>query len=250
MRVTFTGVGEAFDETLPNTSVLVESGSSSILLDCGFSASCGFWGLAKNPLNLDAVYISHFHADHYFGLPAFIVRSMEEGRKKRLTIMGPPGIEQNVVHLVELAYSNAMSKAKFEIFYIECAPGEEFKHSGFDFSFAMGRHSMPCLAIRLDAEGKSVFYSGDGSPTEATLELATGCDMVVHESYILGAEAPGHGSVDSTLEFAAQAGARQCALVHVQRRVRSTQKDAIMAKLAEVDGFEALLPEPGDYVDL
>ncbi|BCS89327.1 MBL fold metallo-hydrolase [Pseudodesulfovibrio sediminis] len=250
MIVSFAGVGEAFDETLPNTSVLVESGSSSILLDCGFSASCGFWGLAKNPLDLDAVYISHFHGDHYFGLPSLIVRSVEEGRRKRLTILGPSGIESRVNRLLELAYSNVRTKAKFELFFIECDPDEDIKHSGFRFRFAMSSHSMPSLGVRLDAGGKSLFYSGDGAPTFATAELARGCDMLIMESYILDADAPGHGSVDSSLELARQTGAGICALVHVQRIVRRTQKGRIMAKLNGVDGFKAVLPESGDSFDL
>ena len=55
MRVTFAGVGEAFDEKLPNTSLLVETdGGSSVLLDCGFTASCVFWTMAEKPLELDA----------------------------------------------------------------------------------------------------------------------------------------------------------------------------------------------------
>ena len=73
MRVTF-------DEALPNTSILVESGSSSILLDCGFTAASTFWEVANNSLDLDVVYISHSYGDHYFGVPALLVRSVEEGR--------------------------------------------------------------------------------------------------------------------------------------------------------------------------
>ena len=49
MRVTFAGVGEAFDEKLPNTSLLVQSESSSILLDCGFTAACTLWDVIGNP---------------------------------------------------------------------------------------------------------------------------------------------------------------------------------------------------------
>ena len=145
MRVTFTGVGEAFDDLLPNTSILVESGSSSILLDCGFSVACRFWSQAENPLALDAVYVSHFHADHYFGIPALIVRSIEEGRSKRLTIMGPSGIESRITRLIEMAYSNALAQAKFEVFYIECEPGDDFKHSGLQVRVRsqQSRHALP-----------------------------------------------------------------------------------------------------------
>lgn len=250
MRVTFAGVGEAFDETLPNTSIFVESGSSSVLLDCGFSVSQQLWQVSENPNALDVVYISHFHADHYFGLPALLVRFREEGRTKRLTIAGPPGIEPSVVHLVEMAYSNAMSKLGFEIFYMECDPGEDFKHEGFRFRFALSNHSMPCRAVRLDSGGKSLFYSGDGAPTAGTRELADGCDLIVHEAYAMNQSVPGHGTLESALGFARDSGASAAALVHVNRKVRKANKDAIIKRLAAEPSLNAFLPEPGDVFEI
>ncbi|NDV20091.1 MBL fold metallo-hydrolase [Pseudodesulfovibrio sp. JC047] len=246
MRVTFAGVGEAFDETVPNTSLLVHSGGSSVLLDCGFTAACAFWGMADNPLALDAVYISHFHGDHYFGLPALLVRSIEEGRTKRLTILGPSGIESRVTRLMEMAYSNAMARAQFGIFFVECDPGQDFRHAGFRFRFAMTNHAMPCQAIRLDDQKTSLFYSGDGQSTADTLALASGSDLVVHESYTLEPEHVGHGSVTASVDFARKAGAKACALVHLQRTVRRERKAVIRARANGVTDMKVLLPEPGD----
>ncbi len=250
MRVTFAGVGEAFDENLPNTSILVESETSSILLDCGFTAPSGFWKAAENPLELDMVYISHFHADHYFGLPALLVRSVQEGRSKRLTILGPNGIEGRVTRLVEMAYSNVLANANFELFFVECNPGEEFRHAGFNFQFAMGDHPMPCLAIRLESNDKCMFYSGDGCPTEGTRALAQGCDLIVHDAFTLDQEKPGHCSVKSALEFARDVGAKACALVHVDREVRLANKGVIMTRARAISGLDGFLPEPGDIYEL
>ena len=249
MRVTFVGVGEAFDELLPNTSLLVESGGSSILLDCGFNASCKLWKYAANPLDLDAVFVSHFHADHYFGLPALITRSIEEGRSKRLTILGPSGIESRVRRLMDLAYSNALSRAGFEIFFIECVPGEDFKHGGFRFRFALNDHSMPCLAIRLDAGGKSLYYSGDGKPTDDTVDLAGDCDLVVHEAFTLDEITTGHGDVGTALEMASKSGAKACALVHMRRTVRHSMMDMIRLAIGTRPGVNAFVPEPGDVYE-
>ena len=74
MRVTFLGVGEACDETMPNTSVWVETEAdnrrSSVLLDCGFTVPPNYWQRTSDPEDLDALWISHFHGDHFFGVPA------------------------------------------------------------------------------------------------------------------------------------------------------------------------------------
>ncbi len=224
MRVTFAGVGEAFDETLANTSLLVESDTTSILLDCGFTAASAFWSVAQQPLELDAIYISHFHGDHYFGLPALLVRSIQEKRTKRLTIMGQPGVEDRVTRLTEMAYSNAMAKATFDIYFIECTPGDEIPHGDFQMEFAMSDHPMPCLSVRLDCAGKSIFYSGDGKPTDATQTLAAGCDLVVHESFSLETTTPGHGTIESSIAFARKAGARRLAMLHMDRAIRQSRR--------------------------
>ena len=71
LEVVFLGVGEAFDESLPNTSILVrpveESGpTTTLLLDCGFTAPPLFWREMPEPDALDGIWISHFHGDHCF----------------------------------------------------------------------------------------------------------------------------------------------------------------------------------------
>lgn len=245
MRVTFVGVGEAFDENLANTSVLVDFDSSTVLLDCGFTAASAFWRVAEKPLELDALYITHFHGDHYFGVPALLVRSIEEGRTKPLTILGQTGVGDRIPQLMEMAYRGTMAKAAFEISYIECDPISDFEHAGFRFRFAINDHPMPSLSVRLDAGGRSVFYSGDGRPTAETLALATGVDLVVHESFSLEPDKPGHGTVDSSIDFAKKAGAGKLALVHVQRGVRRDRENEILTR-ADASDVPTILPEPGE----
>ena len=59
MKINFLGVGEAFDNVLPNTSILVSSKKTNILLDCGYSVPQQYFKLSNNPNFLDAIYISH-----------------------------------------------------------------------------------------------------------------------------------------------------------------------------------------------
>lgn len=250
MRVTFTGVGEAFDEQLANTSLLVESETNSLLVDCGFSAPAGFWKAAQAPLELDGVYITHFHGDHYFGLPALLVRSVEEGRIKPLTIMGQPGIGKRVEQLMELAYPNSLGKAKFSLEFVECVPAHEVFLGDMRFRFAVNDHPMPCLSIRVDCGGKSLFYSGDGRPTGETRALAAGCDLIVHESFSLELDKPGHGTVDSSIAFAQEAGARTVALVHMKRTVRRGRLPEVLQKCAMAEGLTAIVPEPDDRLKI
>ena len=105
MRAVFAGVGEAVDERLPNTSILLESQGHRLLLDCGFTAAHTLFAAAPDAATtLRGVFISHFHGDHWFGLPALLSRLMVEGRTAPLAIVGLPGVEEKVRGLVPLAY--------------------------------------------------------------------------------------------------------------------------------------------------
>ena len=77
MQVQFIGVGEAFDERYANTSVLVTvpgpDGPTHVLLDCGFTAAAAYYRHANVGAALDAVWVSHFHGDHFLGLPLLLL---------------------------------------------------------------------------------------------------------------------------------------------------------------------------------
>ncbi|MCX6722879.1 MAG: MBL fold metallo-hydrolase [Candidatus Staskawiczbacteria bacterium] len=89
MKIIFLGVGEAFDENLPNNSQLIITDKTKLLLDCGFTVPPQLWKYNPDYNFLDAIYISHQHADHYFGLPAILLRMWEGGREKDLLLFVP-----------------------------------------------------------------------------------------------------------------------------------------------------------------
>lgn len=250
MHITFIGVGEAFDENQLNTSLLIETTRASLLLDCGFSAPMGFWKAADRPLDLDAIYISHFHGDHFFGIPALLMRMKQEGRTAPLTIMGQPGVEAILSQTLELAYPGSMDTASFELTYVECITGQSRTLGDMSLHFAMSDHSRPCLAVRVDNADGSIFYSGDGRPTDDTAALAEGARLIVHESFNLETSIPGHGTVDGSIDFARRAGARELALVHIDRSLRSQGYEALRRNLRVSQDLHVFVPESGDSVTI
>jgi len=254
MKVIFTGTGEAFDEHLPNCSVWIEAngkqGKKSLLLDCGFSAPFSYWRNVENPLDLDLLWISHFHGDHFFGTPALLLRFWEEGRTKRLTVLGQAGVREKIFQAMDMAYPGFRRKMAFDVDFIEVSPGENISALGLEFGFAETEHSQTNLSMRVTDSTSSVFYSGDGRPTNATLDLATGCDLVIHEAFKLEPDTPGHGTVQGALDFARKAQAKTLALVHVQREVRRGRHDEILRLLQEAKDLKALLPKPGDRLEI
>jgi ribonuclease Z len=115
---------------------------------------------------------------------------------------------------------------------------------------AVNDHPQRDLALRLDAEGTSVFYSGDGRPTPETRALAAGVDLIVHEAFHLSKDIPGHGTIAGCLDMARACRARRLALVHIQRDVRREGFDEIQELASTVKDLEVLIPEPGDRLSL
>ena len=254
MEITFLGVGEAFDENLPNTSILVrtdhEGGPVTLLLDCGYSVPPRFWQLGLDPNALDGIWISHFHADHAFGIPPLLVRFWEEKRSEDLYIFGQKGVESFVHKCLDLAYPNFYPRLKYSLLFMEVEPGEPVAALGLSWSTAVNDHPQRDLALRLDLKGKSLFYSGDGRPNTGTSGLATGVNLIIHEAFRISEETPGHGTVDGCLELARSSGAGTLALVHIQRRVRRDRLDEIRELIASIQDIEVLIPEPNDRLNI
>ena len=231
MEVYFLGVGEAFDENEPNTSILVRGqtpkGQSTLLLDCGFSLPPQFWKQMLLADELDGIWISHFHGDHTLGLPALIVRFWEEGRQKPLMIMGQKGIEEYVHRLVDVAYQGFIDKLQFPLGFLEIEPGRPVEMFGLTLESSENGHSRRDLALKIKDRQTMIYYSGDGRPTEEGLALAAGCDLMIQESFHPEVTIPGHGTVREAIEAAIQSHVPNLALVHIQRKMRAGVSDWI-----------------------
>jgi len=249
MKVVFLGVGEAFDEILPNTCLWLQAetseGRRSVMFDCGFTAPSLYWRRAVNQEDLDALWISHFHGDHFFGVPALLGRFWEMKREKPFSIVGQEGIDDLVGKAMDLAYPNLLKKSTYALRFVRAVPGEALETSGLQWSFAENRHGRRDLAVRVSDGRKAIFYSGDGEPTEETLTLARGCDLAVHEAFRLEGDTPGHGTVVRCIDFARAAGVPLLAVVHVQRDERRNCREEILRVLSEAADVGAFLPEPG-----
>ncbi len=250
MKIVFVGVGEAFDENRANTSVLLQSGGKYLLLDCGFSVPNSFWNLCPDPLNLDSVWISHLHGDHFFGLPQVLLRFYEQGREKDLTVAGGPGLEKSVKTAFDLAYPGVWNKMKYCVEFLEVAPGSDFSLAGFSCRAAEVTHAVPALCLRVGDGRASIFYSGDGRVTAESIALAEKCDLIIHEAFGLEPANPEHGSVRESIDFAGRAKAKNLALVHVQRDVRREKENRIRELLDPDYHLEILLPEEGEMLEV
>lgn len=128
------------------SSVLVRVGGSLMLLDCGEGTQITMrqfhWGFRR----LDAICLSHHHADHVAGLPGLLHTISNADRTEPLHIIGPPGTGEIIRGLRMIAPYLA-----FELVIHDLEGGDEFElPSGLRGRAAWGAHRVPVLAYRFD----------------------------------------------------------------------------------------------------
>lgn len=240
MKVVFLGVGEAFDENTPNNSHLIVTDKTNLLLDCGLTAAPQVWKYNFDPNLLDAVYISHWHADHYFGLPGLLLRMWEGGRTSPLTIISRVGFKEQFKKLMDLAYLGFIDKFKYEINIIES--NDEVEFNDLKLSFSQTVHSGENFAVKISADGKTVAYSGDGSPVAGT-DFYKNLDILILETYLYDIEKIGHSSIVSAIKFAEENDDKCLALTHINRDFRKNDLPKIKDKITS-DKVKIIIPEP------
>ena len=248
MKLVFLGVGEAFDENYPNNSNIVLS-DTKLLLDCGYSIPAQLWKYNPDKDFLDAIYISHYHADHYFGLPAVFLRMWEEGRKKPLTIICQEGYRKRIEDMVEIAYPDFSKRFEYKIDFSEVTPKQALKLNELTLSFAPTTHSFPNLAIKVSDGQHSFCYSGDGMFNQETEKLYQGSDLVIQETYKLDETILGHANAMQLIEMAKRRNVKAVALTHLNRYLRRDDVNKIRALISreETQGnLKVLLPNPLD----
>ncbi len=247
MKITFLGTGEACDPNHPNTSLLLETGLDLHLLDCGFTVPHAFFRYCQDPEQLKTLWISHFHGDHFFGVPLLLLRLWEMGRKEPLQIISAVPAEKKIREAMELAYPNFQERLQFPVRFTRLEPGKTFHYQELTYMAAEAIHSQPSYGLKVTQGSKSIYYSGDGQATEDTEQLMQGCDLIVHEAFSLEEKLETHGSIAGCIRLWKASDCKQMALVHLARETRA-EKAALEKILAANKGLK--LAQDGEQLIL
>ncbi|MFW9882417.1 MAG: ribonuclease Z [Candidatus Thorarchaeota archaeon] len=147
MEVLFLGVGEACDPAEPNTSLLLKDIGSqkTLLLDCGFSTPHQYFKIVAEVEELEAVWISHFHGDHFLGLSGMIQTMNLNDRTYDLEIYGPKGTIKTVTSLLNLGYFSP----GFKIIIHDLKEDEIVKFDKYDIKAFPVEHGIPAFGYSL-----------------------------------------------------------------------------------------------------
>lgn len=241
-ELVFVGTGEAFDGELPTSSLLYR-GRRTILLDCGYAVPHALWRITRNPDVIDAITISHSHADHSFGLPPLVAWMKRAGRTRPLFVIGQRGIEPWLNQLLEMGYPTAGLGFRFPIVPLELVPGSPIHVGPIELSSAYSLHGVDNLAVRVSDGSTSFCYSGDGAPSEATRLLFQGANVLVHECLTVSRNVEGHATLRVVVDLAEACQVKMLCLVHVAEE----EREAMRAALSTLPTTRhVLLPRPGD----
>ena len=211
--------------------------------------------LAEMPLQAN-VLLTHSHWDHIQGLP-FFVPNFIPGNTLRLHGAFDPisgnGVEQ--VMSVQLQYSYFPVR---EAEYVTLTPEESFQLGTATVTPFLLNHPVINFGYRIEADGKSVFFTGDHEPPHniyqpedadfaeyqqfvdekdaSIVQAMQGVDVLIADSSYTAQEYPakrgwGHGSFDSSIDYARRAGARVLFCTHHEP---TRSDDALEAAFAQV----------------
>ena len=184
--VTVLGSADAFNSAgRGNAGYLVEDAEGAFCVDFGPTALMALKALGFAPDDLDAVFVTHLHGDHFGGLQQLLIDAQYcHARRRPLTIGGPLGTGKRVEAWYKLAYGSAAGRRSFATRYLEWAPGDVGLAVGrqirtFRANHMATREGALCLRIK---SGKAVLaFTGDTGWFDEMPVLAKGADLFVCE---------------------------------------------------------------------
>lgn len=224
MELTVLGCGDAFGSGGRNhTSFLLTEGKEHILLDCGASTLIRLKHEKINLEEISAIIITHFHGDHFGGLPFFFISSMfENPRTQPLTIVGPKGVQKRVHDLQEAMYEGtAVKMNQLDLTYLEYQQGIPTQLDNQKIMAWEVEHSPASVphGVRLEWGEKKIAFSGDTSWTDALIPMANDTDIFICECNFMGGEPTGHLSYEELLSKEKLLNTKQLWLTHMSNEV-------------------------------
>lgn len=184
--VVFIGTSDAFGAGgRRQSAILVRAPSGGVLVDCGTTTSTGLCQLGIDRGEIDTIVVSHFHGDHYGGIPILLLAALyEDERKRPLRIAGPLGIEKNVRQLASaMCYAIEDREWTFPIHFHEFRSGHELEVGPAritPFDALHQPHTQPHGLI-LDTGRHRIAYSGDTGWFDDLPRVVAASDLFICE---------------------------------------------------------------------
>ena len=146
MEIVFLGTGASWPSVERNVAaVALKRGSEVVLFDCGEGTQRQFQRSKLSYMQVDKIFLTHLHADHFLGLPGLVQTMRLHERTTTLQIFGPPGTRQ----LVEMLTSIGKGRGQFRVEVKELTDGAELRFGSYRVLARHVRHTSYALAYAL-----------------------------------------------------------------------------------------------------
>jgi ribonuclease BN (tRNA processing enzyme) len=188
-----------------------------LVLDLGAGALRSMLRLGLNFSAIDVLALSHLHPDHVGDLIPFLFAtrySLGYTRREPFRLLAARGFAR-FHDLLKEAFSGWVEPPPGLMEIRELAPDgpDEVREEGLLIKSAPTNHTQGSLAYRVEAEGRSLVYSGDTDFSDSLVNLARGADLLVVEA-ANPFKVPGHLTPAEAGRLAAQAGVARVLLTH------------------------------------
>lgn len=191
MDVTLLGTGSPVP-TLERagTSLAVEVGGETLLVDCGPGATHRMVEHEIHPGSVDRLFLTHNHVDHTADFFHFVVASWSLGRDS-LEVYGPPGTDRLLSALREVYAEDIRYRKRFydgsgieEVTWTETSEGEVATGDGWRVSALPVEHSIETRAYRFESEGRAFVFTADTTPMPDLAGFAEGADLLLADACV------------------------------------------------------------------
>lgn len=156
MQIVFLGTSGSWPTPKRNVSaVAIKRGPEVLLFDCGEGTQRQFMQSTLSFMQVSRVFVSHFHGDHFLGLPGMVQSMSMNGREVPLEVYGPRGIERLVTELLSLGYFTP----GFAVQAKELTPGAAIDGGEYVVKAFEAVHTVPCLSYVLEEKPRPGRFS-------------------------------------------------------------------------------------------
>jgi ribonuclease BN (tRNA processing enzyme) len=228
LELTVIGCGDAFaNGGRFHTCFYVKSSRCNLLIDCGASA---FTSLKQNGINndnIDVILISHFHGDHYGGIPFILLDADISKRTKPIVIITPPGGKQKIEQLFAMLYPNSKLSEKLEIHFNEYLDNEALLIDHLKILAVPVKHKQATMphGFRITIDSTVISYSGDTKWTTALGELAKDADLFICECNFYERDVEGHMNYKTLWEKLPSLAYKRILLTHLGEEMLNNQNN-------------------------
>lgn len=179
--------------TMP-TSSLLSLGGRRVVVDCGLGVAQGLIHQGMRLQDIDLIFITHLHSDHYLELGPLLHTAWTAGLKTPVQVWGPPGLAAYWGHFIAAMQADIDLRIEDEgrpdlrdmVSFHDITPDAMMVFGAVTVTAMRNIHPplIDTYALRFTDGEKAIVFSGDTAFMPALASFAQGADLLIHEAML------------------------------------------------------------------